>query len=242
MSVQAEQAAAGGSSDPRHHHHSHHSHAHHHANAHSSASLFRAPVKVILLLPPPPPPPPSPPPSPSPPPPPLPSLTLECLVYREKSDLVVIRHGHFCTGEFDYRSRESIEPYRLVRSTAILRRDISVGKCDGLPSTFLRNQSGNTWSWSAGSLGSTDFNPEFVDKRESTTPAAVLRVYEETPYDHYGDDNDEEDNDDDNDDDDDDDEDVRMTFRILPLTFSRVQQSTPSGLRNPDLSVSLYAG
>ncbi|KAF7400646.1 hypothetical protein HZH66_005830 [Vespula vulgaris] len=115
-----------------------------------------------------------------------------------------------------------------------------------LPSTFLRNQSGNTWSWSAGSLGSTDFNPEFVDKRESTTPAAVLRVYEETPYDRYGDDNVKEDNDDDNDDDDDDDddddEDVRMTFRILPLTLSRVQQSTPSGLRNPDLSVSLYAG
>ncbi|KAL2726857.1 hypothetical protein V1478_007135 [Vespula squamosa] len=93
-----------------------------------------------------------------------------------------------------------------------------------LPSTFLRNQSGNTWRWSAGSLGSTDSNPEFVDKRESTIPAAVLRVYEETPYDRYGDDDDEDDDDDDKDDDDDDDEDVRMTFRISPLALSRVQQ------------------
>ncbi|XP_023288161.1 collagen alpha-1(I) chain [Orussus abietinus] len=49
MSVQAEQAAAGGGPDTRHGHHPHghhHSH-HHHPNPHAAtASLFRAPVRV----------------------------------------------------------------------------------------------------------------------------------------------------------------------------------------------------
>ncbi|XP_043483084.1 AF4/FMR2 family member lilli-like isoform X2 [Leptopilina heterotoma] len=47
MSVQAEQAAAGGAPDARHgHHHGHHNHGHHADSHAATASLFRAPVKV----------------------------------------------------------------------------------------------------------------------------------------------------------------------------------------------------
>lgn len=45
MSVQAEQAAAGGGPDTRHHQH-HHNHANHHVNIHVSKPLFHAPVRV----------------------------------------------------------------------------------------------------------------------------------------------------------------------------------------------------
>lgn len=49
MSVQAEQAAAGGAPDARHgHHHGHHNHGHHADSHAATASLFRAPVKVGL--------------------------------------------------------------------------------------------------------------------------------------------------------------------------------------------------